>query len=564
MTCNYEVFQQNALIRTQQFESSIANLPNIANLTILENDPLANVQSVEFLSQVTNKINTTLLSTAQTIIRTDYPDLADRVDSLPLTSVEIADFIQKSEYTEFELNVIFSSPLSNNALTVSAARACDRLETYFVQNFSASASGGICSAFGNIFAQLNTVLALFGGLQNILEGNILKGLIGQLKGLIGPILAIKQTILNLVDKLKDKLKSVVDGMFNQISNFVESMQGFISKKIQQIKNFFNDLNMDKLKDKISELIDNMAAQFESLTSNPNIIPFLMFKLCALVETVQAFMKNPVDGLTAAMAQASLNERVVETNSSIRQAAARAAGAIRLPYIERRQIRERTAQTLNRGSGASAGRPNVADLVPRTYVTEPISVQDRERVNRITDAGYPGLMTFADGVVNMGRIATAQYESTGRGPEQWDPSENYDTAGWQHVVTNQPTVFVRLLRVAERMQEDGHLNGPLQINSAFRSRWYNRIYQREILGNRGAAWNSQHMSCNAIDVSYTATKHDPAIFIQYASQEGFKGIGLYNSFVHVDLSDRRYWIEGGSARARAALPIHSRDGFRTGA
>jgi len=100
---------------------------------------------------------------------------------------------------------------------------------------------------------------------------------------------------------------------------------------------------------------------------------------------------------------------------------------------------------------------------------------------------------------------------------------------------------------------------LLINSGYRSAAYN--------ASVGGAKNSCHMSGLALDISMSSFGSDFASvesFIKIASQEGvggigvYSGIGVYNSFVHIDTGQRRTW----NSNHANALSIHMSDGFRT--
>lgn len=73
--------------------------------------------------------------------------------------------------------------------------------------------------------------------------------------------------------------------------------------------------------------------------------------------------------------------------------------------------------------------------------------------------------------------------------------------------------------------------PLIINSAYRSIEYNRKV--------GGAPNSQHLKGKAFDIRITPQVSREDIKT-HAKAAGFKGIGDYDTFVHVDTGNPRYW------------------------
>jgi hypothetical protein len=118
---------------------------------------------------------------------------------------------------------------------------------------------------------------------------------------------------------------------------------------------------------------------------------------------------------------------------------------------------------------------------------------------------------------------------------------YPGAGYFEVKSD---VWIGIFRVARRMGRR------FIINSGYRSPAYN--------ASVGGATRSMHMSGLALDVNMTGVNRD--LFIEYASQEGFTGIGTYSTFIHVDRRDgRSTWGDFNTE----ALALHRTDSFRRG-
>lgn len=76
----------------------------------------------------------------------------------------------------------------------------------------------------------------------------------------------------------------------------------------------------------------------------------------------------------------------------------------------------------------------------------------------------------------------------------------------------------------------HFNAPVTINSAYRTTSYNiRV---------GGAKNSYHVLGRAFDISVKG--HTPQEVAKYAASIGVPGVIQYNTFVHVDSRDTKYW------------------------
>lgn len=76
-----------------------------------------------------------------------------------------------------------------------------------------------------------------------------------------------------------------------------------------------------------------------------------------------------------------------------------------------------------------------------------------------------------------------------------------------------------------------IKAPLIINSGYRSKAYN--------ASVGGAPKSQHLLGRAFDIRLTDVVKREELK-KLAKQAGFKGIGDYNTFVHVDTGPERYW------------------------
>lgn len=79
-----------------------------------------------------------------------------------------------------------------------------------------------------------------------------------------------------------------------------------------------------------------------------------------------------------------------------------------------------------------------------------------------------------------------------------------------------------------------LKRPIKVNSYYRSPDYN--------SKVGGAPASKHMAGMAVDTPTFATEIGRLTLWHYASRRGFRGIGLYNTFTHLDFGPHRVWDE----------------------
>lgn len=76
----------------------------------------------------------------------------------------------------------------------------------------------------------------------------------------------------------------------------------------------------------------------------------------------------------------------------------------------------------------------------------------------------------------------------------------------------------------------HFGKPVNVNSGYRTEAYNKKV--------GGATNSYHKKGRAFDISIKGI--NPIEIARYATKLGIPGIILYDSFVHVDSRDSKYW------------------------
>ena len=92
-----------------------------------------------------------------------------------------------------------------------------------------------------------------------------------------------------------------------------------------------------------------------------------------------------------------------------------------------------------------------------------------------------------------------------------------------------------MRLQKAAKAEGIISGHLILNSGFRSQQYNTKV--------GGAKESQHLQGNAADLTWPGfSPRSEALlqFVELARKEGFRGIGYYNNFIHVDIGPERSW------------------------
>jgi hypothetical protein len=501
MTCNtYDAGATKAspnALTVDQLRSQLYSFEDIISIT---NDPSRKYD----VTKLSSAISLTLTQFNLLANKDDYPNIVERINQGPITNSEYADFIDSSGYNIDQIISIFSGV---SVTTFSLPDYYTQLDYYYNKNFAASLSGGFCSRFANVLGAIALVSA---------GASLISQLSNGISALIGQLNSIKDILFNLVDKLKDIMLKKIEQLVSKITEFktqVASTIKYLSNKAMKVKEFFSDLSIESIKAKIEDIIAKMGGAFEELT--PEVIAYLLFKLCQFVETVQNFMQSPVDAFKGIIDNFILQELNLTNISNMARIGSVNAGGYRMDPFEIARIKEQLANEHNQHA-----EPGV---YPKGYITRPFTRDEWTEYSSLTTAGNR-YVQFGPQVIN-----------------QNDPIVG---AG---VKMLKPEILMILFRIAKRMGTS------FTVNSGYRSPTYN--------ASIGGAKNSMHKTGCAIDVSMSGRNDEfRNRFIEFASQEGVGGIGTYSSFIHIDTGARRTW---NSLNGRA-LAIHAADGFRKGA
>lgn len=516
MTCNtYDAQPSKYSVKALTVDELRNRIYSFDDLIKIENNP-----ALRYPTQDLSDALFTTLTNFELVDSKDYPLFTDRLSQGEITISEYADFLSKSSYTPTQVKTIFSGV---SVATVPISSYFDQLEFYYNDNLSKAISGGFCAAFTGAIAALNQLVSAGALLINQLK-NAAAAFIAQLT-------TIKELLYKIVDDLKKKMLQMVQNVvdqINQIKTRIIGVVNFFNEKIRKAKEFFNDLNMANLKKKIEEIIAKMAGNFEEIT--PEVIAYLLFRLCQLSEIISNFMQSPVDALKGLLSNFAVQEiKLSNLSNGARIGSVEAGGYRRDPF---EVIKEREAIANDVNSSASPG------VYGKSYITKPFSAEEMAMVQSLTEAGNQ-YIKFQPQVLS-----------------QNDPIVG---AGWKKVV---PDIYIILFRIAKRMGKT------FEIKSGYRSPAYNAK-------QKGSAKSSLHMSGLALDVDmrqFGNTREIRDLFIEYASQEGAGGIGCYPSsgFIHIDVGPRRAWGPNNSRASiegtgnEKALYLHMDDKFRNGA
>lgn len=546
MGCNNRRVSSTLIPSTSAIEAT-SQLPSFADLSEYENTPTSRLDTADVLATT---VNTQVIVTRHEL--TNYPVLKDRVEQSVLTSAEIGDFIVQQSFISTEIvdrttSLVqattdstsgTSSIISTQNTDADVATYLTELEHYFDLNLGASIAAGVCAIYQSATFLFSSIESLTDSIDNLSDlSNFSKE---KFRNTLNKLATkLKTAVDEMVEKYKTQIENIVNKAIDdiaQLNSNIENAFKAINKRAADVQKFFSEESVESIKDSIEKRLSTMAAQFEDIDQDK--LEYIMFRACKMTDDINSYMQKPVDEIRTLADGFDVTRTTLSTKDADQSINSVVSGSWRTPVSDRKARQASAAANINAN--------NTSTIVPNVVTN--MTAEEMSIVRSITAAGSD-YFTFASSVQNMGNVSTSEHNRTGI-DDYWDASENYADAGWQYVQTHHPEIYVRLIRVAQRMSTS------FTINSAYRSPWYNRIYLPKILGNTGAAKNSLHMQGNALDIKMTKSKQYD--FIKAASQEGFTGIGVYSTFVHVDCGRRRYWANRTLSIAEKQLIIAHAD------
>lgn len=509
---------------------------------------------------VTNAINNDFLNRSFIVERLpEYTILSQRLQRGPITPLEFAAFIADSNYTPA------SAITSSNA---NGPRFLVELESFYNGDFSTSILGGFCSLMTNVFGTINAFFDLVDSINALYQDAL--EFIEKIKNIEDPVKAFfeKIKVKALIEAIKAKIVQMIEQTIIKvcmaISNFsVESITGPITSAVESrivvkaeeektsIGEFCNIENVRRLVAKIKRLIDYAVGLF----ANPSFeeIQFLIARLCALATGLEGLFKGLKGPLN------DFGNRYDEVFNTIKNASNRITGeAIRNGGI--RMSEESKRQKINIAKEAWEKAGNIKTPTAEEYRSVPSyeAVEKASSSSGVIVTPIPDVPAFTGTIIDLtintsapvisapdvtaGLVApavigppatsTTNNASLLKFSGCWVSEMNPPSEGWTKLDMNVKVYLVRLQKAAASA---GVISGPLYINSGWRSVQYNKKV--------GGAKSSLHLNGQAVDVvwdGFSARSEQTAEFVALARKQGFRGIGLYNSFVHLDIGRERDW------------------------
>lgn len=515
---------------------------------------------------VTNAINNDFLKRSFIVERLPgYTILSQRLRRGPITPLEFAAFIKDSNYTPA------SAITSSNA---NGPRFLVELESFYNGDFSTSILGGFCSLMTDVFGAINAFFDLIDDINALYQDAL--EFIEKIKNIEDAIKAAfeKIKVKALIEAIKAKIVQMIEQAIMKvcmaISNFsVESITGPITSAVEarivvkveeektSIGDFCNVENIRRLVQKIKRLIDYAVGLF----ANPSFeeIQFLIARLCALATGLEGLFKglkgplsdfgnryeevfntiknasNRITGEAIRSGAIRMSEESKRQKINIAKEAWEKAGNIKAPTIdEYRDIPAYEAIKNESGNGVivtpipdiPAFTGTIIDLTINTSVPAPPPAPD------VTVGISAPAVTGSPLPSRPPATSTTNNASLLKFSGCWVSEMNPPSEGWTKLDMN---VKVYLIRLQKAAASAGVISGPLYVTSGWRSVQYNKKV--------GGAKSSLHLNGQAVDVTwkgFAAKSEQTAQFVALARKQGFRGIGLYNSFVHLDIGPEKQW------------------------
>jgi hypothetical protein len=419
----------------------------------------------------------------------NYPLVKDRLNKgVAITPIEFADFMEDVSYNPVTIQT---------AITTGPKNVLSLYNSHINGRFSKSAMGTFCELAPSIFG---AVAGFFTNVQNF--ANKITDIINKIQNfsLAGLITSLKNKIMNVIENTINKVKKIIENF--SIEGLISDVNKFFHDKViakfhvlkDKAMKFFEKDNIENFKKKIEGLISYATGIFK----DPKLeeIQFLIQRFCSFITQVEDIInsiRNPLDNFTNRYVYAG---RILGANSGVNTAAAVAAGAKRLTTGE-------IESAIARGIDIETARGN----------QPPPNVDEYRNLPQWNDGAGDSRVGFRGGWT-----APPPPTGSGMGSEGWT---------WDNQVFMESKVY--LMRVYKEFSRRTNVN-KIIINSAYRSPRYNQQ-----LRDRGvaAARNSKHMQGIAFDVTWNGYPNNRDVFIEVARSFGFKGIGIYSGFTHID-------------------------------
>ena len=430
-----------------------------------------------------------------------YPNIKERLIQAPyITPIEVDDFIDKN---------LLPRKNFRNYLVPGNRRILSLFNDFLSpKSFSNAAMGSFCALVPNIFAAVSQIKGAFNSAMDSADdlGNLIEGI--QDISLSGLLESLKEQMMTAIDQIVNNMKNKISNITDE---FLEDQFPFnqhrimakIIKEKDKISGFFSEDTVDNIKKKVEGMISYAASIFEELDIEE--IQYLILRFCGLLGEIEEVMEGKTKKVEDVKQSYEQTHTKLKTSGNPATAKAIEAGAIRYPEAEREEKQKESLEVpnINTDEPSKGGQ----------FGSEPFESGEAGEVPSWEEIieGRSNMFEFANGGVRF------------QEPYSLGANRSMGRAGWERA---QPKEKMMLCRVQKSWGQK------IAITSAFRDEAYNRALS-------GAANRSLHLDGRAFDIAIPRGRVQER-FIVLAIDKGFRGIGRYNGFVHIDTGNRREW------------------------
>ena len=520
-----------------------------------QSDPLQFVDRASVIS-----ITTSLNRILPQVDLSDFPTLQKKIEVFPITFTEVADYVLANSIDTAiiqEQLAQFNPPGFNNTLN----GFLDGFDFHLDLNIGKSLSDGTCGAFldiittiSGIFSMIDSAKKTLSDIQSFLQDLDPQKLIDSLKSKL-TLEALQEAIKKAIDKIVAKVRKKIDEALSKIKaqlfNLPCASKHLIKSlgdKVRKAKEFFSKENIKKFKARVEEFIATQIGQFERVSFET--LGLLMYKLCQFTELLHELLFGPSKDLLKAAEVIAVEVKVLKSVGNTSTLLAVKNGAIRKDFDQCLIDKEKVTKKINDSAETDAVIDNKCP-----------SKEEIELLMDISDDGIGSIIKFADRVVEN---------------REW---QKIDMSVWlklirlQKLAEDSTTVITVNQGFRKQKGKDAEKGSrskfahktpyaiDIEVPSKFKLRAGTEVARLEQndddptndegqTGQNAVLDEDGRPIAGFFEVVVTASRSNIEEYLNSrealavaASKVGFKGLGMYRSYMHVDMGARRSWIAG---------------------
>tara|TARA_B100000497_G_scaffold127806_1_gene171100 strand:+ start:13924 stop:15759 length:1836 start_codon:yes stop_codon:yes gene_type:complete len=527
--------------------------------TLILNGATNSENALNSLESITNPrkvsdIATISSSSRDLFFENQFPAVHQRINIGVISPIEFAEFARDSSFTDMSQ---IKDQTKNNRFNLLSL-----LNLYFGGAALSQLLGSVCNILSNPFSGLSGLIQ--SGLNSIESVMALKyGFLGLLEKAaklldIGKAVSkiksfqemIGKAIVGLVDSVKRKVENVISNINTTINSVlngsaISTVSNFIQNKVRQVQNFFSEKNMENLVTKVKDSIGKFANQFKNFSSK--VADYILTSMCKVQSTVQDFLEAPVKSLENMLSGTTTEVNTLKNISNVELKKSIEGGRPSITESSKKKKVDQWSKVYKQTLIDKANRDAQEERRSAPGSTSPDNIEENASANRSKEYNYIPSKAAHPSPTEWKWLTFGQQvlDPIQKGQKFWDADfkvEMVDYGGGFAIpsetgIKRDVGYYGIELEVLERAEALGEsLGTKITVTSGFRHLIYNQYLRNNGVG---AAKASSHTKGKALDCVMGRGSYREK-FIKMARVHGFKGIGRYRTFVHIDLGPTRTW------------------------